>query len=159
MPKVDIAAVPERKGTGYPPQFNAPSADRIRQRLGDAGADFLVRLEPILAALEEAEHAVRGTGELRGILRVGLSTTFAIREVVPRLPVFLESHPALRIALLVDDHRQDLIGDGVDVALRLGALPDSTARARRIAAWPRVLAASPSRWRMRSAESALNCGG
>jgi len=73
---------------------------------------------------------VRGTGELRGILRVGLSTTFAIREVVPRLPVFLESHPALRIELLVDDHRQDLIGDGVDVALRLGALPDSTARAR-----------------------------
>ena len=112
--------------------------------LTDAGADFLVRLEPILAALEEAEHAVRGTGELRGILRVGLSTTFAIREVVPRLPVFLESHPALRIELLVDDHRQDLIGDGVDVALRLGALPDSTARARRIAAWPRVLAASPA---------------
>jgi DNA-binding transcriptional LysR family regulator len=112
--------------------------------LTDAGADFLLRLEPILAALEEAEHAVRGTGELRGVLRVGLSTTFAIREVVPRLPVFLEKHPALRIELLVDDYRQDLVGDRVDVALRLGILPDSTATARRIAAWPRVLAASPS---------------
>jgi uncharacterized cupin superfamily protein len=37
MPKIDIAAVPEPKGTGYPTPFDAPSADRIRQRLGDAG--------------------------------------------------------------------------------------------------------------------------
>ena len=37
MPKIDIAAVPERKGTGYPSPFDAPCADRIRQRLGDAG--------------------------------------------------------------------------------------------------------------------------
>ena len=51
MPKIDIAMVPERKGTGYPAQFNAISADRIRQRLGNAGglADFgvnLMRLPP-----------------------------------------------------------------------------------------------------------------
>ena len=37
MPKIDVAAVPQRKGTGYPPQFNAPCADRVRQRLGNAG--------------------------------------------------------------------------------------------------------------------------
>ena len=37
MPKIDVAAVPERKGTGYPPQFNAPCAKRVRQRLGNAG--------------------------------------------------------------------------------------------------------------------------
>src|ERR1700754_2524912 len=51
MPKIDIAAVPERRGTGYPPQFNAPCAERVRQRLGDAGGlrDFgvnLMRLPP-----------------------------------------------------------------------------------------------------------------
>src|SRR5882757_10657435 len=51
MPKVDVAAVPERKGTGYPPQFNGMSKERVRQRLGDAGglADFgvnLMRLPP-----------------------------------------------------------------------------------------------------------------
>ena len=112
--------------------------------LTEAGADFLVRLEPILAALEEAEHAARGAGELRGVLRVGLSSTFAIREVVPRMSAFLETHPSLRIELLVDDHRQDLVGESVDVALRLGPLPDSTATARRIAVWPRILAASPA---------------
>ena len=37
MPKIDIAAVPERKGSGYPPPFDKPCADRIRRRLGDAG--------------------------------------------------------------------------------------------------------------------------
>ena len=37
MPKIDIAAVPERKGSGYPPPFDAPCAERMRQRLGDAG--------------------------------------------------------------------------------------------------------------------------
>ncbi|RQR66519.1 cupin domain-containing protein [Burkholderia sp. Bp9125] len=51
MPRIDIAHVPERKGTGYPPPFDAHSAERIRQRLGDAGglADFgvnLMRLPP-----------------------------------------------------------------------------------------------------------------
>jgi uncharacterized cupin superfamily protein len=51
MPKIDIATVPERKGTGYPPQFNAPCAERVRQRLGNAGglSDFginLMRLPP-----------------------------------------------------------------------------------------------------------------
>jgi uncharacterized cupin superfamily protein len=37
MPKIDVAAVPERKGAGYPPPFNAMSLERIRQRLGEAG--------------------------------------------------------------------------------------------------------------------------
>jgi uncharacterized cupin superfamily protein len=46
MPKIDIAAVPKRKGTGYPAEFNTMSAERIRQRLGDAGGlkDFGVNL-------------------------------------------------------------------------------------------------------------------
>lgn len=51
MPKIDLAAVPSRKGSGYPPPFDAPCAERVRQRLGDAGglADFgvnLMRLPP-----------------------------------------------------------------------------------------------------------------
>ncbi len=51
MPKIDIAAVPQRKGVGYPAPFGQPCAERIRQRLGDAGGlkDFgvnLMRLPP-----------------------------------------------------------------------------------------------------------------
>ena len=51
MPKIDLAAVPERKGSGYPPPFDRPCAERVRQRLGNAGGlrDFgvnLMRLPP-----------------------------------------------------------------------------------------------------------------
>ncbi len=112
--------------------------------LTEAGADFLARIEPILDALDEAEYAVRGTGELRGVLRVGISSTFAIREIAPRLPSFMEKHPALRVELLADDLRQNFVNEGVDVGLRFGSLPDSTAVARRIATWPRVIVASPA---------------
>ena len=112
--------------------------------LTEAGTDFLARIEPILAALDEAEHAVLGTGELRGVLRVGISSTFAIREMAPRLPRFMEKHPALRVELLTDDLRQDFVNEGIDVGLRFGALPNSTAVARRIGTWPRVIVASPA---------------
>jgi DNA-binding transcriptional LysR family regulator len=117
--------------------------------LTDAGTEFLSRLEPILAELDDAEHAARGTEELRGVLRVGLGSSLAIREVIPKLPAFMKRHPALRIDLLLEDHRQDLIAEGIDVALRFGPLLDSTIRARRIRASPRVLtppqATSPAR--------------
>ncbi len=112
--------------------------------LSEAGADYLGRIEPLLSALEEADHAARGTGELRGLLRIAVSSSFGVREVIPRLPKFLERHPALRVDLGISDQRQDLVVDGVDVALRLGSLPDSSAVARKLAEAPRVLAASPA---------------
>lgn len=112
--------------------------------LTDAGTEFLSRLEPILTELDNAQHAARGTDELRGVLRVGLGSSLAIREVIPKLPAFMDRHPALRIDLLLEDHRQDLVAEGIDVALRFGPLFDSTIRARRIRAWPRVLTASPT---------------
>jgi DNA-binding transcriptional LysR family regulator len=112
--------------------------------LTDAGSDFLTRIEAVLAELDEAEHEVRGALELRGILRIGLGTNFAVREVIPRLSVFMKRHPALRIDLMMGDQRQDLVMEGVDVALRFGALSDSTATARKVLSWPRVLAASPA---------------
>ena len=112
--------------------------------LTDAGAQYLARIEPILLALEEADLEARGTAELRGTLRVGLSSSLGIREIIPRLVPFMDRHPALKIELLMDDQRQHLVAEGVDVALRFGSLADSTAVARRIAIWPRVLAASPA---------------
>jgi DNA-binding transcriptional LysR family regulator len=112
-------------------------------RLTEAGAEYLARVESILIALEEANHVVRGTGELRGVLRIGLGSSYAVREIVPRLPKFMDLHTQLRIELAVDDRLQDLLTEGVDVALRLGALSDSAAVARRITTWPRLLVASP----------------
>lgn len=111
--------------------------------LTEAGSAYLIRAEAILAALDEADHAARGTGELRGVLRVAMSTSTAVRCVLPRLPLFANRHPALRVEFVLNDQRQDLIGDGIDVALRIGALPDSSAVARRIGTVGRILAASP----------------
>lgn len=111
--------------------------------LTETGADYLARIEPLLAALEEADHAARGTGELRGLLRIALSSSFGVREVIPRLPRFLACHPALKLDLGINDQRQDLVADGVDVALRLGLLADSAVLARKLGQAPRLLAAAP----------------
>lgn len=112
--------------------------------LTEAGADYLSRIEPILTALEEADHAVRGTGELRGLLRVAASSGFAIRGVLPRLARFTDQHPDLRVEFILSDDRQDLVGGSVDVALRVGVLDDSTAIARRIGTVHRIVVAAPS---------------
>ena len=113
-------------------------------KLTEAGADYLARLDPILAALEEADHLVRGTGELRGHLRVGSATSFAVREIVPRLPEFMAQHPELRVDLVLTDSRQDLIEEAIDVALRSGPLRDSTMTARKLGESRRLIAASPA---------------
>ena len=111
--------------------------------LTDAGADFLARIEHILADLDEAEHAARGTGELKGLLRVGLGTSLGLRVVIPRLKPFVDRHPTLQVELLLDDQRQNLVTEGVDVALRLGVvLADSAATVRKLKTWPLLLAAS-----------------
>lgn len=112
--------------------------------LTEAGADYFKRVEGILTALDEATHSVRGTGELRGNLRLGLSSNFGLREIIPRLPRFLEKHPELHVTMLFDDQRQDLVTQGIDVAFRFGALTDSSAVARRICACSRVAVASPA---------------
>src|SRR6201991_4778106 len=112
--------------------------------LTEAGADYLARVEAILAALDEADHAARGTGELRGTLRVATSPVFASRTVMPRLAEFADQHPKLRIEFALDDARRDLIGESVDVAIRIGALTDSSVVARKIGTVHRILVAAPS---------------
>ena len=113
-------------------------------KLTEAGADYLARIDPILSALEEANHLVRSDGKLQGRLRVGAATSFAVREIIPRLPDFLAQHPGLHVDLVLTDARQDLIEQAIDVALRFGPLSDSTMVARRLGVTPRLIAASPA---------------
>ncbi|MGD1702619.1 LysR family transcriptional regulator [Dapis sp. BLCC M229] len=113
-------------------------------KLTEAGADYLARIDPILSALEEANHLVRSDGRLQGRLRVGVATSLAVREIIPRLPDFLAQHPGLHVDLVLTDARQDLIEQAIDVALRFGPLSDSTMVARRLAVTPRLIAASPA---------------
>jgi len=109
-----------------------------------AGEKFLERARDILAELDNAEDAVRGVDSLRGTIRVALPVVFGTREVIPRLSAFLERHPLLRMELRVSDAYQDLVAEGVDVAVRFGKLSDSTFGARRLATLPRFLVAAPA---------------
>lgn len=111
--------------------------------LTEAGTDYLARVEPLLDALDEAGRSVRGTDELSGLLRVAMPPSFGLRVVMPLLPAFLERHPALRINVIMEDRRQDLLRDGVDVAVRFGTLDDSGATARRLGFNEHVLVAAP----------------
>jgi DNA-binding transcriptional LysR family regulator len=110
--------------------------------LTEAGTDYLARVEPALAALEEADYAARGTGELRGRIRVAAPSSFSVRVVIPTLPDFLKTHPKLQVELVMNDQLQALIAEGVDVAFRMGSLADSSATAQRIGRIQRVLVAS-----------------
>ena len=112
--------------------------------LTEAGSTYLTRVQPILASLAEAADAVRGSDDLRGTLRVAVTSIFASRAIVPRLGTFIARHPNLQVELTIDDRRQDLIQEGVDVAIRFGKLTDSTAIARLIGRWPLVVAAAPA---------------
>lgn len=112
--------------------------------LTETGYQYLLRIEPLVAQFEEANQATRGNGELCGSLRIGLTTGMALREVVPMLSSFVEKHTALTVTLILDDARQDLIKEGVDVAIRCGPLSDSSATTRVVGSTQRILVASPS---------------
>lgn len=112
-------------------------------KLTEIGAEYLERIDFILSELDEAHHMV-GRGEvLKGRLRVGVATSFATREIIPRLPDFLEKHPNLKLDLVLTDRRQDLIDQSIDVAIRFWALEDSTMVARKVGETKRLLVASP----------------
>ncbi|MBV6822052.1 LysR family transcriptional regulator [Pseudomonas sp. PD9R] len=109
----------------------------------EAGLEFLARMEPILAAIDDAENSVRETGELRGLLRIGMPSTMGIRVVIPRLAAFTERHPLLHLELMLEDKWQDMVKEAVDVGIRVGNLPDLSGTARLIGTMQRVIVASP----------------
>jgi len=110
----------------------------------DAGSEFLVRVEAILDAVEEAHNSVREGTDLRGIVRISIPSSFAYREVIPRLHGFTNLHPALRFQVILDDQRQDLVRDAVDVSIRMGDLQDSSATSQRLTSIPRAIIAAHS---------------
>ncbi|WP_180900484.1 LysR family transcriptional regulator [Martelella soudanensis] len=111
----------------------------------DAGVRFYERARMVIQEADEAELEARGAGAgLNGRLRVSAATTFARLLVVPRLPEFLARHPDLEIDIVLDDRVIDLVSEGIDVALRMGQLSDSSAVARRLAQGRRSVIATPA---------------
>jgi DNA-binding transcriptional LysR family regulator len=111
----------------------------------EAGQSFYERARRALEAADQADVAARGAGaDLAGRLRVSAAVTFASLHVVPRLPAFLAAHPNLSIDLVLDDRQIDLIEEGVDMALRIGTLRDSSLTARKLAMSRRLVLGAPA---------------
>ena len=111
----------------------------------EAGQSFYDRAKRAIEEADEAELAARGAGaSLTGRLRVCAPVTFARLHVVPRLPKLLAAHPGLAMDVVLDDRAIDLVEEGVDLALRMGSLGDSSLTARRLASAPRHALGTPA---------------
>jgi DNA-binding transcriptional LysR family regulator len=116
-----------------------------RISLTEAGAGYLERVTEILQLVDEAEGAVSATaGEPRGLLRVNAPMSFSIHHLAPCLAEFRAAHPKVDVELTLNDRVVDLIDEGVDVAIRIGKLKDSSLIARRLATARLALCAAPS---------------
>jgi DNA-binding transcriptional LysR family regulator len=122
-----------------------------RLHVTDAGQRWYQHCVRVLREIDEAKAEVRPSRAVRGTLVVSASLTFGSVVIVPKLARLSEQHPQLVIELRLEDRLVDLVGEGIDVALRTGPLPpDSTAYfAQPIATMERVLVASP-RWLRRN---------
>lgn len=113
-------------------------------RLTDAGIRFLEDCRRILLDLDEAEESVAGAHRaVRGKLAVTASTCFGSMYVAPLIMDFLESFPEVSVQTLFVDRVVNLIDEGLDVAIRIGELPDSSLTAIRVGSVRRVICAAP----------------
>jgi DNA-binding transcriptional LysR family regulator len=110
----------------------------------EAGTRLLADAVRILAELDGAEASAAGAHRSpRGVLRVTAPVMFGQRYIAPILREFLDAYPEVSAATLFVDRVVDLIDEGLDVALRIGDLPDSALSAVRIGAVRRVTVAAP----------------
>lgn len=110
----------------------------------EAGERFLAGARRVLADLDEIERAAVGEGTApRGELRVTAPILFGRLHVSPIMIEFLERFPDVSVALSLIDRPVDLVEEGLDVAVRIGALAESSAIASRVGALQRIVVASP----------------
>jgi DNA-binding transcriptional LysR family regulator len=108
------------------------------------GERLFRRCERLLAEVEDLQAEAAGArAGPTGTLRIDLPITYGRRVVMPVLAAFAQRHPGLRLDVRLQDGFADLVRDGLDLAVRAGALRDSTLVARRIDAQQLVFVASP----------------
>jgi DNA-binding transcriptional LysR family regulator len=113
--------------------------------LTDDGKQFYQRARAALEAVAEAEGSVgRRRGEPSGLLRLGTPVAFGRLHVTPLIPKFLERHPNVGVELVMNDGFVDLVGEGLDLAVRVGNLADPSLVARPIGMTRRVTVAASS---------------
>lgn len=113
-----------------------------RSRPTDAGRRLADDARQVLAGYGDAVREVAASS-VRGVLRVTAPLVFGRRHITPIVASFLDAHPGIRVDLVLSDRNLDMVDDGLDVALRIGVLADSSLVARKVGEVRRVLIASP----------------
>ncbi len=137
-----LAALEDRVG--------ARLVERTTRRLAptDAGLRLADSARRVLADYQDAVRE-EDSAELRGKLRITAPHVFGRRHVSPAIIDFLDLHPALQVEMVFHDRNLDLIEHGIDLAVRIGPLPDTGMVARKVGQVTRVVVASPGylEWR------------
>ncbi|OXI96560.1 MULTISPECIES: LysR family transcriptional regulator [Burkholderia] len=116
-----------------------------RVALTAEGATYYERCMRLLADLDDAETLFEDAGTTpRGAIRVDLPERFALNQVIPALPGFHARYPDLRVVIGTTDRFVDLVADGIDCAVRVGAMSDTSLVARRIGELAQINCAAPA---------------
>ncbi len=112
--------------------------------LTEGGRVFREHALVALQALDDARALTSSLNQTpQGVLRITMPVAFGHRHVVPHLPAFMQRYPDIDVDIVVTDETLNMIEGGIDVAVRIGALPDSLLMARRLAPHRRIVCASP----------------
>ena len=112
--------------------------------LTEDGSEYLREAERIIGELEKVEASVSRRDEVpQGTLKVAMPASFGRQHIAPLMPNFLKRYPLLRLNMLMSDDLIDIMGQGVDIAVRIGKLEDSEFIATKLASDRRVVCASP----------------
>lgn len=131
-------------------QLEQHSGVRLLQRttrrinLTPEGEEFYRRSKPLLAQADDLLESFAPNNALHGQLRVDMPIAFAALRVVPNLPDFYRQHPDIEIILSSSDRRRDMLRDGLDCVLRMGALEDGDYIARPMGNIKMTTCASPA---------------
>lgn len=112
--------------------------------LTEQGKEYYQRCVHILDAVDEAEANIGlEQTQITGTIRVSTPVTYGRLQLIPHIREFLAQHPALTLDLILDDKPVDLVREGVDLAIRVGPLAESSMVAVKIGDCPRVVIAHP----------------
>jgi len=110
----------------------------------ESGALYYEKCKTIVREAQEADDIVRlRQTQATGMLRIGTSVAFGRRVITPLALEFMAQHPQLQLDLSFEDRYTDLVANGIDVAVRMGKLADSTLGARFLGVNPWVIVAAP----------------